>query len=392
VALGAAFAVNITLQLVHVLGSLSVPLPGLVASHVVTLVLIISMALWAPRRAAGRLARLPGERQVRRSNPMPYISAALLPVLTVYVYAVRDERPWGVPFLSVVVLAVVALNAVRYTAMSNETRRLYGDLARMSEERKRLLADMLRALEDDRHRTATELHTQAVTSLTALATTVQTAYVALPPDTALAIKEALSQAHDDLADRAEEIHRLMVAMRPPALDTPAIGKRGDALAAALRAYASETYGEPTSAAVRVHVDPRLDLDWATGTIAYRIAQEALLNAAHHALASTVDVRVVPRHTGILVEVQDDGAAHPTQAEAGGAHLATMELFAQFGRGELTVDRSPDGGTVVRAVLGARSDEPPAVEPRRRLRVVSPPDAADDDAPAPAPEPAPSDGE
>ena len=53
-----------------------------------------------------------------------------------------------------------------------------------------------------------------------------------------------------------------------------------ALGAALAAYASELYEEPTRT-VAVYVDPGLELDQSTMTIVYRITQEALLNAARH---------------------------------------------------------------------------------------------------------------
>ncbi|HEY8525254.1 MAG TPA: hypothetical protein VIL48_09835 [Acidimicrobiales bacterium] len=420
VALAVVFGADVALHLVRVLGAHAVPLPGLVAAHAATMTLLLALPLWAPRRAVTHrtVSRPDGragegsaaDRPPRRNNPMAYVSALGLPMLAVPVLAGRDERPWGVPFLVGLLLAVIALNAVRYTALSRETRQLYGDVTRMSEERRRLLSDMLRALEDDRQRTAAELHAQAIGSLTALAATIQAAYVALPADTALAVKGAVSDAHRDLARRAEELRRLMVAMRPPALDPVAGNGKGcgegsasgaaagaaangvaaagggagggadgaapHALAAALRAYASAVFGDRPAAAVDVDVDSRLELDWSTGTIAYRIVQEALLDAARHARASRVAVRVAARDVdgALVVEVRDDG----TDATEGGGRpsgpgtsRAAMELFAQLGRGELDVRPADGGGTVVRAVLNVFDPSPPPPAPR--LRLVSPPD-------------------
>lgn len=385
-ALGLTFTVNITLQLANALGDLDVPLPVLVTGHVTALVLLVAMPLWTRRRPACRLASLPAERQVRYSNPMPYVSAVVLPVLAAYVFWSRDDRPWGVPFLVGVLVAVVVLNAVRYPVTNRETRRLYGDLARMSEERRRLLADMLRALEEDRHRTAAELHGQAIRALTTLGTTIQTAYVALPPDTAVAVKEAITEAHSDLAGRAEDLRRLMVAMRPPVIEPRGDGPK--TLVAALQACASDLARDQVVPAVDVHVEPELELDWATATIAYRIAQEALLNAARHARASTVAVRVAAEGGGVLVEVRDDGEGLDPGVTAAGSARATLELFTQLGRGELSVTSVPGEGTVVRSVLGVREDGPAgsgepdglcgtsgggdAGWPRPRLRVVPDP--------------------
>lgn len=370
VALAAASAVNVTLQLARVLGQADLPLPVPVGTHVVTMIALMSVSLWAHQRSpARRAAELPDDGPVR-SNPIPYVSAAVLPLVAVSVFASRDDRTWGVPFLVVVVLIVVALNAVRHTALSREAQRLYGGLTRMSEERRRLLADLLRAIEDDRRRTAAELHGQAVALLTTLVTTIQSVYAALPSDTALAVKEAMTQAQDDLAVRVEELRQLMVAMRPPGLQPLAGGgsPADSILASALSAYASELYGDgPTT--VRVEVDPALHLEWATMTIAYRIAQEALANAARHADATTVTVRVGEQDGGVLVEVDDDGSGFRPGPAAPGSGLATMELFARLGRGELTVRSTPGSGTQVRCLLGARSEGLSGPRPRRHLRAV-----------------------
>src|SRR4029450_9026474 len=99
-------------------------------------------------------------------------------------------------------VAVVLLNAMRYTAMSSETRRLYTGITHMAEEWRLLLARLLRGLETDHHRTATELHSQAVGSLATLGTLVQMAHVALPSDTALTVKETIAALQGDLVDRA----------------------------------------------------------------------------------------------------------------------------------------------------------------------------------------------
>lgn len=358
VALTAAASVNLTLQLARVLGGLDLPLRVFVTVHVVNMALITAVPLWSHRRVVGQLALLPAHRQLRQANPMPYISAVALPLLGLYVFATRDDHDWGVWFFVAVVLAVVALNAIRYTAMSRETRRLYAGIAHMAEERQRLLARMLRGLEDDRHRTATELHSQAVGSLATLGTLVQMAHAALPGDSALTVKETIAQLQGDLSARAEHLRQLMLAIRPPVFGEGVVPEvdfdADDGLAAALQAYASEQWREGESPNVEVKVDPTLRLDWATMTIVYRIAQEALLNAAKHARAGSVDVAVSEQRGRILVEVHDDGIGfEPRQVDgSSGSGLATMELFTQLGEGELTLHSKPGEGTLVRSLLRA----------------------------------------
>jgi signal transduction histidine kinase len=371
VALAAAFSIDATMQLARVLGGIDLALPWFVTAHATQMALLMLLPLWAHRHTTGRLARLAPDQQLRASNPMPYVSAVVLPLLAVWVLATRDSRPWEVAFLIVVLLVIVLLNAVRYTLMSREARHLSSELAAMAEERRLLLANMVRALEHDRHRTVAELHTQAVGSLAALSAMVQSVSVTLPSDTALAVRETITQLQGDLGDRAEELRQLMVAMRPPAL---ARSGGDSALGAALAAYASELYEEPTRT-VAVYIDPGLELDQSTMTIVYRIAQEALLNAARHSGARRVAVSVTEQGGNVQVEVLDDGVGFELKAVDGGSGLAAMKLFTNLGRGELTVRSSPGQGTLVRSLLGVRADEPSAPPPHAperglgRLRLI-----------------------
>jgi len=361
-AAAAAFSVNATLQLARLLAHIDLPLPVFVAVHVTQMALLMALPLWAHRRPTGRLARLAPEEQIRVANPMPYVSAVVLPLLGVLVLVTRAQRPWGVALFCLVLLVTVVLNAVRYTLMSRETRRLAAELAHMAEERRRLLANMVRALEDDRHRTVTELHTQAVGSLASLASIIQTAYVTLPGDSGQAVRDTIAQLQGDLTERAEELRQLMVAMRSATAGAEgpgdAVAPPGDesTLGTALLAYASELYRERSTRTVSVHVDPGLELDRSTTTIVYRIAHEALLNAARHARAHTVAVAVTAQDDGgVLVEVHDDGTGFVPGRVTEGSGLATMQLFASLGRGELTIRSAPGRGTLVRSHLHLRAD-------------------------------------
>lgn len=360
--------VNLTLQVAWALGGLDLPLRVFIGGHVLTLVLLTATPLFAHRQAVGWLARLPDHRQVRRSSPMPYVSAATLPLLGAYVFLTRDDRPWGVWFFLVVVLVVVALNAVRHTVMSRETSRLHAGIARMAEERRRLLTRLLRGLEDDRHRTATELHSQAVGSLATLGTLVQMAQVALPGDSATTVRQTVAGLQSDLGTRAEHLRRLMLAIRPPAAgdgDGDGDGDEidDDGLAAALLAYAAEQWRDGPTPDIGVAVDPELRLDWTTTTLVYRLAQEALRNVARHAHASAVAVTVADADGRVLLEVSDDGVGFDTHRVPQGSGLALMEGFAR-----LTIRSQPGEGTLVRCLLpGDAGDR--GTPRRRHLRVV-----------------------
>jgi signal transduction histidine kinase len=81
---------------------------------------------------------------------------------------------------------------------------------------------------------------------------------------------------------------------------------------------------------------------------YRIAQEALTNAARHARASTVDVCLQVADSGFLLQITDDGIGMTSAHRSGsGMGLKIMRYRASMigARFELQ-DQSPRG-TVVR---------------------------------------------
>jgi signal transduction histidine kinase len=91
---------------------------------------------------------------------------------------------------------------------------------------------------------------------------------------------------------------------------------------------------------------------------YRIAQEALNNAAKHADARRVSVRLRLTPTAAELLVEDDGSGFdPSTVPPGHLGLGIMqERCARIGA-ELAVDSHPGGGTRVRARWSALSSAP-----------------------------------
>ncbi|MFY9331740.1 MAG: ATP-binding protein [Candidatus Nanopelagicales bacterium] len=90
--------------------------------------------------------------------------------------------------------------------------------------------------------------------------------------------------------------------------------------------------------------------------AYRIIEQAMLNAAAHGLARQVQVSVTsrPREGGdwLRVHVADDGAGFDPETVSGGGGFAISEVWARLLGGEWAVQSSPGRGASVTAGLPA----------------------------------------
>ncbi len=140
----------------------------------------------------------------------------------------------------------------------------------------------------------------------------------------------------------DEVRTVVRGLRPPALDD--LG-----LAAALREL-GDSFAAP-GFAVSVHVADVADLPAAVEVAGYRIAAEALTNAARHSGAATACVRVERRDGALRVSVSDDGRGCPPTPSSGGLGIASMRERAGELGGAFTVGAADSGrGTRVEAIL------------------------------------------
>jgi signal transduction histidine kinase len=83
-------------------------------------------------------------------------------------------------------------------------------------------------------------------------------------------------------------------------------------------------------------------------LAYRIAVEAVNNAAKHASADRIEVALATQDGGVRVTVRDDGTGFDTNSEAGPTHygLRSMSERARAAGGWWRVNSAPGTGTTV----------------------------------------------
>lgn len=233
--------------------------------------------------------------------------------------------------------AVADARLQRLSAAVNET------LDSLAASRGRL-RDMARGAldvqETERRRIAQELHDDTAQVLAALRLQLEAARRQENPARR---DEILEDLRAGLGDAAERVRRFARGLRPPALDE--LG-----LAPALAAHADNL----ATPGLRVHVDaeagrygPELEL------AVYRIVQEAMNNAARHAGATSIVVKLQRSGSAVSATVTDDGRGFDVAgALAAGTRLGLfgMQERAGFLGGRVSITSRPGEGTSISVTM------------------------------------------
>ncbi|HYN55613.1 MAG TPA: ATP-binding protein [Motilibacterales bacterium] len=220
----------------------------------------------------------------------------------------------GLSFAGIATLAVLTMRAQRRTTAAEEAR-----------------ASLVAEREDERRRLRADLHDGLGPLLAALGLALDA------PDDPL----ARARARSLLDDAILEVRRISRDLRPATLDELGLVGALQRQAAALTEAGGpviEVDATPTTLPASVEV------------AAFRIASEAMTNAARHSGASRCQVRLdsSSRVGALHVEIVDDGTG--VRAGRGGVGLGSMRERAERLGGQLTIGPGATGGTVVVAVL------------------------------------------
>jgi signal transduction histidine kinase len=218
-------------------------------------------------------------------------------------------------------------------------QRLLQRLESNEREFRRLGRSVWRVQEDERRRVARELHDGIGQNLTALKHRLVQLGDGLAPQQRAQLDAAIALCGEAL----EDTRHLSRLLRPPILDD--LG-----LEPALRALA-RSLGESASLDITVEIENLPLLDDDLQTLLFRVAQEALNNAAKHAQARTVLLRLVARGGLLQLQVADDGrGCDPEALRAGGSGLSGMRERLRLYEGSLELHSTPGTGTRLRAVV------------------------------------------
>lgn len=207
--------------------------------------------------------------------------------------------------------------------------------------------------EAERRVIARELHDSAGQALTAIRINLQLIGQMTAPEPGGAETKVgrLAARTQTIVDATlEEIRRAIGMLGPAILDD--VG-----LAAAIERLCDD-FGERAEVTITCRVDvPPGGLSPALESVCYRVAQEALTNAARHAHASDVQVDLRVEDASILLDVRDNGRGFVpgTRPEGpGGRGLVGMRERVELLGGSLRIDTAPGEGTVVRVELPRRA--------------------------------------
>jgi two-component system, NarL family, sensor histidine kinase UhpB len=200
--------------------------------------------------------------------------------------------------------------------------------AERRESARRLLADR----EAEQRRLARELHDELGQSLTALLMHLERAERSTPTP-------ELADAQEATRASLEELRRIVRRLRPDALEDLGLPSALEMLAA--------RHGDRTGMRVESDVEAPLPaLSEEAELVIYRIAQEALTNAARHTDARAVRVALGCDDGDVRLRITDDGNGLPAAARSASGIRGMRERALLVG-GRLVVADRPEGGVEVR---------------------------------------------
>jgi signal transduction histidine kinase len=242
-------------------------------------------------------------------------------------------------------------------------RRLLEDLARqigvaartvslatdLQQSRERIVTSR----EEERRRLRRDLHDGLGAQLAALIMQAGAARALLRSDPDAADRE-LADLREELRAAVAEVRRLVLGLRPPALDE--LGLTGSLRTRLARLERGGIDAEDSMFEVRFDADePLPPVSAAVEVAAFRIVEEAVTNVVKHARATRVTVTLRQDGASLQIAVADDGIGIGPAGDASGMGLQSIRERATELGGTCAMLAGPDGrGTTVRVTLPATS--------------------------------------
>src|SRR6266540_4172817 len=216
-------------------------------------------------------------------------------------------------------------------------------LQREMAERQRLDQEIAQVADRERRRLGQDLHDRLGQHLTGTALAAQVLQEKLAAKSAPEVTEAEKLVHY-VEEGIDLTRNLARGFFSPELEA-------DGLSVALQVLA-ENINERFAATCIFHGQESIPVrDSAVATQLYRIAQEAAINAAKHAAAERIDIRVTVDGSELTLAIEDDGIGFPDKvSDSKGLGLRLMRHGAALIGATLSVQRHGRSGTVATCKL------------------------------------------
>jgi signal transduction histidine kinase len=248
---------------------------------------------------------------------------------------ILDGRAWG----------VAVVGSQRPEPLPSDAEARVGDFAELvataianAETRAELTASRVRIVaagDDARRRIERDLHDGAQQRLVSLGLELRTAEASVPSELQ-PLKDQISHLVTSVAGISQDLQEISRGIHPAILSKGGLGPALNVLA--------------RRSAVPVQLDIGSDrrLPESVEVAAYYVVAEALTNAAKHARASAVNVRVGADRANLHISIRDDGIGGADLAKGSGLTGLSDRVEALGGRMQIT---SPAGsGTSMRVTI------------------------------------------
>lgn len=236
----------------------------------------------------------------------------------------------------------------RQLVIAVENARLYERVQEKEELRGELLERVVAAQEEERKRLARELHDQTGQTLTGLAMGLHSVGTMVQTNPTLAAQR-VEELERVSAGAVDDLRQMIADLRPSQLDdlglVPALREMANNVAARSRMQVDFTV---TGSRRRL----RAQLE----TILYRLAQEALNNAARHSRAQRVQINLRFSEHAVALDIDDDGTGFApaqiikTQGPRRAWGLLGMQERVMLAGGTLDITSAPGKGTHLSAQI------------------------------------------
>lgn len=224
----------------------------------------------------------------------------------------------------------------------------FAGIVRDISERRKLEHEILRTSEHERRRVGQDLHDglgQMLTGISLIAGNLT--------------KRLANEGHDlteDLAEVTELVRDADRMSRNIARGLVPVELDGEGLAASIEGLcgnARKFFSVACTFTEEGHPQVR---DGSAASNLYRIAQECISNAVKHGRATRIDVKLLAQEGNVILTVQDNGIGFPEElSRERGMGVDIMGYRARVINARLSIDRVPEGGTIITCVLSSPTD-------------------------------------